>query len=131
MIERYSNKEVLLICLRYLRYINGEPRIYGTFFDSTHIKGRPTGQTIGKIILEILENNGINVADCRAQAYDGAKVVSSKISGAATFIKKQQPLAEYTHCRSHAVNLAISFACKNKSIQKFMDNLTTVCYFFG
>ena len=75
--ERYSNKEVLLICLRYLRYINGEPRIYETFFDSTHIKGRPTGQTIGKTILEILENNRINVADCRAQAYDVAKVMSS------------------------------------------------------
>ena len=78
-----------------------------------------------------MENNGINVADCRAQAYDGAKVMSSEISGAATFIKKQQPLAEYTHCRSHAINLAISFACKNKSIQKFMDDLTTVCYFFN
>ena len=43
--ERYSNKEVLLICFRYLRYINGEPRKYKTFFDSAHIKGRPTGQT--------------------------------------------------------------------------------------
>ena len=128
--ERYSNKEVLLICLQYLRYIKGDPRTYETFFDSMHIKGRPTGQTIGKTILEILENNGINVADSRAQAYDGAKVMSIKISGAATFTKKQQPLAEYTHCRSHVINLAISFACKNKSIQKFMDDLTTVCYFF-
>ena len=128
--ERYSNKEVLLICLGYLRYINVEPRIYKTFFDSAHIKGRPSGQTIGKTILEMLENCGINVSDCRAQAYDGAKVMSSEISGAATFIKKQQPLAEYTHFHSHAINLAISFPCKNKSIQKFMDNLTIVCYFF-
>ena len=56
--------------------------------------------------------------------------MSSEISGAATFIKKQQPLAESTHCRSHAINLAVSFPCKNKSIQKFMDNLTIVCYFF-
>ena len=113
-----------------MRYINREPRIYETFFDSTHIKGRPTGQTIGKTILEILENNGINVADRRAQAYDGAKVMSSEISSVATFSKKQQILAEYTRCRSHAINLAINFACKSKSIQKFMDNLTTVCYFF-
>ena len=56
--------------------------------------------------------------------------MSSEISGAATFIKKQQPLVEYTYCRSHPINLAISFACKNKSIQKFMDDLTTVSYFF-
>ena len=77
-----------------------------------------------------MKNNGINVADCRAQAYDGAKVMSSEIFGAATFIKKQQPLAEYTHCCSHTINLAISFGFKNKTIQTFMDNLTLVCYFF-
>ena len=51
--ERNSNKEAFLICLRYLRYINLEPRIYETLFNSTHIKGGPTGQTIGKSILEI------------------------------------------------------------------------------
>ena len=55
--------------------------------------------------------------------------MSSEISGAATFIKKQNPLAEYTHCRSHAFNLTINFAYRNKLFQKFMDNLTTVCYF--
>ena len=116
--------------LRHLRYINGVPRIYETFFDSMHIKGRPTDQTIGKTILERLENNGTKVADWKTQAYDGAKVMRSEISGVATFIKKQQPLAGYTHCRGHAINHAITFACKNKSVQTFMDNLTTVCYFF-
>ena len=118
------NQEVLLICLRYLRYTNGEPRVYETFFDSTHIKGQPTGQNVWKSILEIFENIGINVAECRAQAYGGVKVMTSEISGAAAFINKQQPLKEYIQCRSHYVNLAISFACKNKSIQKFIDNVT-------
>ena len=44
-----------------------------------------------------------------AQAYDGAKVMNSEISRAAAFIEKQQPLAKYTHCRSHAINLPKSF----------------------
>ena len=101
-----------------------------TFFDSMHITVRPNIQTIGKTILEKSEKNGINVTDCRAHAYDGAKVMSSEISGAATFIKKQQPLAECTLYRSHAINFAINFACKNKSIENCMDKLTTVCYFF-
>ena len=114
----------------HLRYINGVPRIYETFFDSMHIKGRPTDQTIRKTILERLENNGTKVAEWKTQAYDGVKVMRSEISGVATFIKKQQPLAGYTHCRGHAINHAITFACKNKSVQTFMDNLTTVCYFF-
>ena len=80
---------MLLICLRYLRYNNGESRIYETFFDSTHIKGPPTGQTIAKRILVILENSGANIAGCRAQAYGGAKIMSSEISGATAFLKNQ------------------------------------------
>ena len=51
-------------------------------------------------------------------------------SGAPSVIKKQQPLAEYTHCGNHIVNLAISFACKNQSIKKFMAYLISVCFFF-
>ena len=95
--ERFSNSKVLLICLRYLRYINGEPQIYENFFDSTHIKGRATGQTIGKGILEILENNGINIADFRAQAYDGAKVMSSKSQVRLLWLKSA------TTCRIHSL----------------------------
>ena len=53
---------------------------------------------LGKPFIEILENNEANVADCTAQTHVGAKVMSSEISGAATFMKKQLPLAEYTHC---------------------------------
>ena len=34
------------------------------------------------------------MADCRAQAYESVKIMSSEISDAAAFIKKQQPLAE-------------------------------------
>lgn len=83
------NQKMLLMRLRYSRYINGEPRVYEIFFFSTHIKGRPTCQNIGKSILEIFEYNGTNVAKCRTQAYDGDKVVTSEISGAACLIKKK------------------------------------------
>ena len=86
-----------------MRYTNEKPRIFGNFFDSTHIKGQPTDQTIGKNILEIWNNNRISGTDFKSQANDGAEIMSSGISGWAGFIKKQQPLAKYTHCRNHAV----------------------------
>ena len=35
--------------------------------------------------------------------------MNSEISHVAAFIEKQQPLAKYTHCRSHAMNLPRSF----------------------
>ena len=76
-----------MICLRYLRYIKEEPRIYETFLNSTHIKGRSTGQTIGKIILEILENNGINVGGHPLSTY-------AKFSGKLTLL-----IPWYAHVR--------------------------------
>ena len=56
--------------------------------------------------------------------------MSSEASGAESVTKKEQPLAEYTYCRNDKSNLAISYACKNQSMKKFMDNLTSVCNFF-
>ena len=90
--EKYSNKDLLLICLRYLIYVNRERRTYETFFDSTHVKERSIVQLIGKSILEILENNGISVSDCRVQTYNNVKDMSSEVSGADAFIEKQQML---------------------------------------
>ena len=84
--------------------------------------------TIGENILSLLEKSGIDTEKCRA--YDGASATCGNSSGAASVIKKQQPLAKYTHCRNHILNLAISFAYKNKSVKRFMDNLTSVCFFY-
>ena len=70
------------------------------------------------------------IQDCCGQAYDGASAMSSASKGASAVIKKKQPLAESVHCRSHCLNLAIVFACKN-DVNKFMDDLTSLCYFFA
>ena len=128
--NRFSNSEVLLLCLRYATFHTKKPKICGTFFDSLHIQERPSGQTIGNSILSLLQRNDIDISNYRAQAYDGASAVSSDRCDAMSVLKKEQPLAEYTHSRNHILNLAICFACKNQSIRKFMDNLTNLCFFF-
>ena len=78
----------------------------------------------------LLQKNRIDLSRCPAQADDGASTMISESSRAISIIKKEQPLAEYAHHRNHILNLAISYACKNQSIKKFMDNLTSVCKFF-
>ena len=54
--DRYSNKEILLLYLRYLNIDRkiGVPVIEETFLDSNHIQGRPTGKVIGNHILKLL-----------------------------------------------------------------------------
>ena len=50
------------------------------------------------------KKNGIDLSKCHAQAYNGASAMSSEASGAVSVIKREQPLAEYTHCRKHISN---------------------------
>ena len=117
--DRFCNKEILLVYLSYVRFFaNAKPYTWETLSDSLHIQGRPTCQTTGNSILLLLQRNGIDLSKCRTQAYDGASSMSSKASGDVSVVKKEQPLAEYTHCRNHILNLAISYACKNESIKK-------------
>ena len=81
--DRYSNKEIVLLCLRYLN-IDCKivvPDIEQTFLESNHIQGRPTGKVIGNHILKLLTNHALNVKDCRGQSYDGAAVMSSQTKG--------------------------------------------------
>ena len=111
--------KILLLCLRYVRFCaNEKPYICETFFDFLRIQGRPIGQTIGHNILLLLQRNGIDLSNCRAQAHDRASAMSSEASGAVSVIKKEQPLAVYTQYRNHTLNLAMSYACKNQSIKK-------------
>ena len=129
--DRYANKEILLICLRFLNLTGNNISIEEMFFDSLHLQGRPTGQTIAKGIIKSLKDNKIDIRDCRGQSYDGASAMKSETKGTQAAIKEVAPKAPYTHCRSHTINLSIAFSCKNQSIIRFMDNITSLCYFFA
>ena len=51
--DRYSKKEILLLCIRYLNCTKERPAIEEVFLTSTHISGRPTGEKIGQHILDL------------------------------------------------------------------------------
>ena len=40
-------------------------------------------------------------------------------------------MADSIHYRNHCINLVVTFTCKNEAVSKFMDDLTSVCYFFS
>ena len=79
----------------------------------------------------MLKTHKIDIKNCRAQPYNGASAMASEAKGASAVIKGQQAVADSIHCRNHCMNLAIAFTCKNETVSKFMDDLTSVCYFFS
>ena len=94
--DRYSNKEILLLCIKYL---NIDHKIvvlviWETFLDFNHIQSKPTANVIENHILKLLSDHGLNLKDCRLQAYDGATVMSSQTKRVPSVIKNEQPLAD-------------------------------------
>ena len=55
--------------------------------------------------------------------------MASRSKGALAVIKRQQPQAKFVHRRSHCINLALVFSCKNV-IRGLIADLTPVCFFF-
>ena len=66
-----------------------------------------TGQALAESILDEANSLGLDMSKCRGQAYDGASNMSGAVNGCAAIIRKAHPLAKYSHCKSHCLNLAI------------------------
>ena len=113
MTDSYANKEILLVCLRYIDLLTEKPVILETFLDSIHVQGRPTGKVIGTHIWNILDKHQINLEHCRAQVYYWARAMPSSNKGASAIVKEnnQKPImfiAEF-----------IVFSCRKWSCYQF------------
>ena len=82
-------------------------------FGETVLQCYIVGVDIAKAILKELHTLGLDMKYCRGQAYDGAANMSGEISGTATIICKDYPLATYTHCKSYCLNLALMKSCSS------------------
>lgn len=64
-----------------------------------------------------------------SQRYDGAANMPGKVKGVAARILQVQPLAFYTHCSTHQLNLVIISSCDIKLVHKMFTLLKVKIYF--
>ena len=72
------------------------------------------------------------LAECnlRGHCYDGASVMSGIQFGVFTRICEVQQLAEYHHCRAHALNSVKSYPCKSVDmVRNFFDDVNQLTWF--
>jgi len=74
-----------------------------------------TGASIKNAIKQKLEELGLSLDNLRGQGYDGGSNMAGKNNGVQALLLNEQPLAFYTHCFSHSLNLCITKACKVSS----------------
>ena len=74
--DRYAKKEILMLCLQYLQFINDDIVIRDIYRLCPF--GAPTNRKNNwREHIKDLGKHGIDVTNCHAQAYNGASALSS------------------------------------------------------
>ena len=91
---------------------------------------RVTGEAIATNVCSDLASLGLELKNIRGQGYDGASNMSSSRVGVQALIREKSPLAIYTHCSGHCLNLVISHLCSLPMIRNVLDKMKATCLFF-
>ena len=117
-------REFLSVCIRLLDFISDpsmKPQKRKVLMAVTDLD-RITGEAIALTVQKSLNELKINLADCRGQAYDTTRSMSSDKKGVQAHIQKIALDVEYQGCCLHSLNLVICHACKIVSIRNMMDS---------
>ena len=90
------------------------------------------GKGIALVTLSVLEANEIDIANCRAQAYDNGSDMSGIYNGAQAMIARVNPFAKYLPCSTHSLNLAGVHAAESSVPMKtYFGNIQKLYNFFS
>lgn len=118
-----SNKEQLSISMRYVANEEIQESFLGVFELNE-------GEAIAALIESALAECHLDCMKMRGQAYDGASSMSGRYNGCAAIIQQKYPLAMYSHCCSHALNLAVVNACSWLGYKIFLAHSARFIVFF-
>ena len=125
-VEDCANLEQVSLVLRFVDSCN---EIREEFMEFITVE-RITGESISAAIFSWLEKHDIDVTLCRGQGYDGASNMSSSHAGVQGRICEVAPLAFYTHCQSHQLNLCVVKACSVPQIRNVNGVVSEISKFF-
>ena len=120
-----SNKEQFALCIRYVH----NSSIYTQFMEFVSVQST-TGLNLSQIIVEKLQSWNLSTDKLRGQGYDGASNMSGCFKGVQARIREIQPLAVYTHCVAHVLNLVVVDSCENPFIRDTIATVKEVINFF-
>lgn len=121
------NREHMALCVRFVDAANN---IREEFLEFISLQ-RTTGEEIAKAIKKALSTYQLPIQDLRGQGYDGAPSMSSSRVGVQARLREEAPLATYTHCAGHCLNLVISHSCALAVIRNMNDKLKETCLLFN
>ena len=100
-----SHKDQMSEVLRYVKMDENEVKVEESFLRFIETKGKSAEEIYGLILRE-LEKDGIQIGDCRGQAFDNAAVMAGHRSSVQKRISEINPKALFVPCTNHSLNLA-------------------------
>lgn len=73
----------------------------------------------------------LSSSSCVGQAYDGTSAMSGVYNGYQAIIKRVCSDAEYMHCSSHSLNLALVDSCSSSFIRNMIGTIKSTTRFFN
>ena len=131
--DPHSNLEILSLCLRFVDQSSpNDPHIKECLINFMHLE-RTNATMISRKILESLSDPSISLdpSNIRGQAYDGASVLRSGKEGVQAKIKEINPLALFTHCYAHCLNLSIATSCKLSEVRNLIGQINEAYLFLN
>ena len=124
-----SNKEQMPLIIR---FVDQKGEIQERFIKFIHCDTGLSGKALmEKVVHCITQELKLEMKNCRGQCYDGAGNMAGKFSGLSSRILSHNPLALYTHCSSHRLNLCVAASCKIQNVRNMMDSVTKISNFFN
>ena len=112
-----SNKEQLAICIRYLSETD---EVSEKFLGFVECNTGVSGEALAEKIISALKAWKLDVMKLRGQAYDGAGAMAGATKGVASRIAENYPLAMFSHCAAHRLNLCVVKSCSIPSFSNMM-----------
>ncbi|KAL3192982.1 hypothetical protein MRX96_058488 [Rhipicephalus microplus] len=86
-----------------------------SFLGFIHVKNKDA-ESFVDVILGKLEEDRMNLQDCRSQCYDNAAVMAGQKSGVSQRIAEKNKLAIFVNCDNHSLNLVGVHAAKEEAM---------------
>ncbi|XP_016661805.1 uncharacterized protein LOC103310064 [Acyrthosiphon pisum] len=126
-----SHKEQMSQIIRYVKIDNTEISIEESFVDFIQSREK-TGTGLASEILKKLEEDGIELKNCRAQGYDNGANMAGKYNGVQAVICRQNELATFIPCAAHSLNrIGVHAAETSPTMISFFGTVQKVFNFFS
>ncbi|KAF0714845.1 zinc finger MYM-type protein 1-like, partial [Aphis craccivora] len=107
-----SHKEQVSIVIRtVIMDSDEEPSIKEYFLNFIEVKST-TGLNLSSVLIKELSENGLQLSNCRGQAYDNGANMVGQYKGVQARILKNNPRAFFTPCAAHNLNLVLQNSAK-------------------